>query len=84
MAIATATRDAVESINERLAPTIESLEETIREGRRAIKRGRRAAEDAVDAATVQIRRRPMRAVMIAAGAGAIVGGLAGIWLTRRR
>lgn len=84
MAIGTATRDAIDSINERLTPALESLEETIREGRRAINRGQRAAEDAVDAATAKIRRRPISAVMIAAGAGALVGGLAGIWLTRRR
>lgn len=84
MAIATATRDAVEAISERLTPALESIEETMREGRRAINRGQRAAEDAVDAATAKIRRRPMSAVMIAAGAGAIAGGLLGAWLSRRR
>jgi ElaB/YqjD/DUF883 family membrane-anchored ribosome-binding protein len=76
---------AVEAIQERVAPALDTLDETMRQGRRAFVRGQHAAEDAAAAATLIVRRRPLSALMIAAGAGALAGGLIGFvvgWLTR--
>ncbi|HEY5618501.1 MAG TPA: hypothetical protein VIK60_11190 [Vicinamibacterales bacterium] len=87
MAIATGATTAVEAIKERLTPALDTLDETVRQGRRVIVRGQHAAEDATAAAALRIRRRPLSAVMIAAGAGALAGGLIGLglgWLTRCR
>ena len=70
----------VEAIKERLAPALDTLDETIRQGRRAMVRGQHAAEDAAAAATLVVRRRPLSAVMVAAGAGALAGGLVGFGL----
>jgi ElaB/YqjD/DUF883 family membrane-anchored ribosome-binding protein len=87
MAIATGAATAAEAIKERLAPALDTLDETIRQGRRVITRRQHAAEDAADAAALKIRRRPLSAVMVAAGAGALAGGLIGCglgWLTRGR
>jgi ElaB/YqjD/DUF883 family membrane-anchored ribosome-binding protein len=65
----------VEAVKERLAPTLDKLDETVRHGRQVVVRGQQAAEDAAAAAALRIRRRPLSAVMIAAGAGALVGAL---------
>jgi ElaB/YqjD/DUF883 family membrane-anchored ribosome-binding protein len=65
----------VEAVKERLAPTLDKLDETVRQGRQVVVRGQHAAEDAAEATVLSIRRRPLRAVMIAAGAGALVGAL---------
>jgi ElaB/YqjD/DUF883 family membrane-anchored ribosome-binding protein len=72
--------DAVEAVKERLAPTLDKLDETIRQGRQVVVRGQHAAEDAAAATALRIRRRPLSAVMIAAGAGALVGALIGFGL----
>jgi ElaB/YqjD/DUF883 family membrane-anchored ribosome-binding protein len=74
MATGTAA-DAVEAVKERLAPTLDKLDETVRQGRQVVVRGQHAAEDAAEATVLSIRRRPLRAVMIAAGAGALVGAV---------
>lgn len=87
MAIATGTAAAADAIRERIVPALDTLDETMRQGRRAIVRGQHAAEDAGAAAALQIRRRPLSAVIIAAGAGAFAGclfGFASGWLTRGR
>ena len=87
MAIATGATTAVEAIKERLTPALDTLDGTVRQGLRVIVRGQHAAEDATAAAALRIRRRPLSAVMIAAGAGALAGGLIGLglgWLTRCR
>ena len=87
MAIASGAATAVDAIKERLAPALDTLDETMRQGRRVITRGQHAAEDAAEAAALKIRRRPLSAVMVAAGAGALAGGLIGLglgWLTRGR
>lgn len=87
MAIATGAATAADAIKERLAPALDTLDERMREGRRAFVRGQHAAEDAAAAATRVVRRRPLRAVMIAAGVGAFAGGAIGFvfgWLTRSR
>ena len=87
MAITTGAATAVGAIKERLAPALDTLDERMRHGRRAFVRGQQAAEDAAAAATRIVRRRPLRAVMIAAGVGALAGGVIGFgrdWLTRGR
>jgi ElaB/YqjD/DUF883 family membrane-anchored ribosome-binding protein len=87
MAIAGGAATAVETIKERLAPALDTLDETMRQGRRVIVRGQHAAEDAGAGAALIIRRQPLSAVMMAAGAGALAGGLIGFgvgWFTRRR
>jgi ElaB/YqjD/DUF883 family membrane-anchored ribosome-binding protein len=87
MAIATGTATAVDTMRERFAPALDTVEETIRQGRRALVRGQHAAEDAAAAATLVVRRRPLSAVMLAAGAGALAGGLIGFgigWFGRCR
>jgi ElaB/YqjD/DUF883 family membrane-anchored ribosome-binding protein len=86
MATGTAA-NAVEAVKERLAPTLDRLDETIRQGRQVVVRGQHAAEDAAAATALRIRRRPLSAVMIAAGVGALVGALVSFGLasvTRRR
>jgi ElaB/YqjD/DUF883 family membrane-anchored ribosome-binding protein len=65
----------VEAVKELLAPTLDKLDETTRQGRQVVLRGQHAAEDAAAAAALRIRRRPLSAVIIAAGAGALVGAL---------
>ena len=84
MAFPTGVTTAVEALKERSTPALDTLDETVRRGRRVIVRGQHAAEDAAAAAVLQIRRRPLSGVMIAAGAGALAGGLIGFglgWLT---
>jgi hypothetical protein len=87
MTIASEAAMRVEAITERLAPALDTFDETIRRGRRLIIRSRHAAEDVVTDATRRIRRQPLRAAMIAVGAGALAGGLIGFglgWLTCTR
>jgi ElaB/YqjD/DUF883 family membrane-anchored ribosome-binding protein len=87
MAIGAATVSAVEAAKERVSPALDKLDETIRQGRRVIVRGRHAAEDTAAAATLKIRRHPVSAVMIAAGAGIVLGAAVGFrfgWVTRGR
>jgi ElaB/YqjD/DUF883 family membrane-anchored ribosome-binding protein len=87
MATATGAANAVEAVKERLSPALDKLDETIRHGRRVMVHSQHAAEDAAAAAVLTIRRRPGRAVMIAAGVGALVGVLVGFglgWVARCR
>lgn len=87
MAIATGAATAVDVIKERWAPALDTLDERIRQGRRAVVRGRHAVEDAAAATTQIVRTRPLRAVMIAAGARVFTGGVLGFglgWLARNR
>ena len=87
MATGSGAADAVEAVKERLNPAFEKLDETLRQGRRLMVRGQHAAEDAAAAAVLKVRRRPVSAVMIAAGVGAFVGALVGFglgWVTRCR
>lgn len=79
MATGTAA-NALEAVKERLTPTLDKLDETMRQGRKVIVRGQHAAEDGAAAAALRIRRRPLSAVMIAAGVGAFVGALLGFGL----
>ena len=87
MTTATGAATAADAIKERLAPALDAFDERMRQGRRAFVRGQHAAEDAAAAATLMVKRRPLRAVMIAAAAGALAGSVIGFgfgWLTGTR
>lgn len=87
MATMTGTTAAKEAIKERLTPALETLEENVRDARRAIVHGRHAAEDFATGAVLQVRRRPLGALAVAAGVGALGGCMMGFafgWRTHRR
>jgi ElaB/YqjD/DUF883 family membrane-anchored ribosome-binding protein len=73
---------AVDAMKERLGPVLEKFEDNVREGRRVIVKAQHAAEDGVAAAALQVRRHPVSAVAIAAGAGALAGCLLGFAIGR--
>jgi ElaB/YqjD/DUF883 family membrane-anchored ribosome-binding protein len=77
MTIAAGATAAAEAIKERFVPGAETLEDNVRQARRAIVQGRYAAEDAVAAAALQVRRHPVTAIAVAAGAGALAGCMIG-------
>ena len=83
MATMTGTTAAKEAIKERLTPALETLKENVREARRAIVHGRRAAQDFVAGTALRVRWRPMTALALAAGAGALAGCLIGLALGGR-
>jgi ElaB/YqjD/DUF883 family membrane-anchored ribosome-binding protein len=70
----------VDVVKERLRPALDTLDDTMRQGRKAVVRGQRAAEDAAAATARRIRRQPLSAVMIAAGAGVLAGAVVGFGL----
>jgi ElaB/YqjD/DUF883 family membrane-anchored ribosome-binding protein len=75
-----------DAIKERLTPALnrlEAIEMNARKARRAAVRGRHAAEDAVADATLSVRRHPIGAVALAAGAGVVAGCVMGFVLGRR-
>jgi len=82
MAIATSAAVTMERIRERLTPTRDRFDQKMRRGRRILDRGQHAVEDAAAMTAVNIRRRPLTAVAIAAVAGAIVASLAVFGLGR--
>ena len=83
MATMTGTTAAKEAIKERLTPALETLEENVRDGRRAIVHGRYAAEDFLAATALRVRWRPLMALALAAGVGALGGCLIGFALGGR-
>ena len=83
MATMTGTTAAKEAIKECLSPALDTLEENVRDARRAIVHGRHAAEDVVAGAALQVRRRPLGALAIAVGVGALGGCMIGFALGRR-
>jgi ElaB/YqjD/DUF883 family membrane-anchored ribosome-binding protein len=80
--MATTIEDARTAVKDRLEPALESVERTVRDVRRAVRRGRYAAEDLAADAARQVRRRPLASLGWAALAGAIVGGVVGLILSR--
>lgn len=76
----TTIETAREAVSERLNPALESLEQNLRDARRAMAHGRRLAEDAVDGATLRIRRHPLSSTALAATAGIIAGCVMGFAL----
>jgi len=80
MATMTGTTAAKEAIKECLSPALDTLEENVRDARRAIVHGRHAAEDVVAGAALEVRRHPLSALAVAAGAGALAGCLVGFAL----
>ena len=84
--MATTATPTADAIRDRLTPAIDTLgtiEKNLRRARRAAAHGRYATEDAVAGATLGIRRRPLRTVALAAGAGALAGCLFGFAMSRR-
>lgn len=81
MAIAGGTMMA-EEVRERLTPALETLDETMRRGRGVIIGGQQAADDAIAGVALKIRKRPLSSVIIAAGAGALVGAVMAVTLGR--
>ena len=77
MATITGTSAAREAIKEHMSPALHALEDNVRQARRAIAEGRHAAEDFVAGSALQVRRHPIMAVAVAAGAGALAGCLIG-------
>lgn len=83
----TTATPVADAIKQRLAPaldTIETIEKNARRARRAVARGRYATADAVSGAALGVRRRPLRSLALAAGAGALAGCMMGFALGRRR
>jgi ElaB/YqjD/DUF883 family membrane-anchored ribosome-binding protein len=80
--MATMRTSAVQAIKD-LVPALATCEDNVREARRVIVNGRHAAEDFVAETALQVRRHPLRAIVFAAGAGALVGSLIGFALGRR-
>jgi hypothetical protein len=79
------TAAAKELLQDRFGPALEALENNVREARRAITTGRHALEDVVEgtALQLQVRRHPLRALAVTAGAGALAGCLIGFAIGRR-
>ncbi|MGE3401672.1 MAG: hypothetical protein AB7K63_03735 [Vicinamibacterales bacterium] len=63
----------VEALRDRVVPGIEAFEDAVRTGRHAFAEGKHFAEAASVKAQREIKRHPLRAVAIAAGAGALFG-----------
>ena len=82
MVTMTATTMAREAVKECLSPALERLEEGTRQARRAVVQGRRAAEDFIAETGLQVRRHPLMAIAMAAGAGALAGSVIGFALGR--
>lgn len=77
----TAARTAVtEAFKEKLGPVLDTVEEKARRARRAVAKGRYVAEDLAHGTTLQVRRRPLMAIAMATGAGALAGCLIGFAL----
>lgn len=78
----TTIEDARTAVKGCLEPALENVERTVRDVRRAVRRSRDAAEDFAADAARHVRRRPLASLGWAALAGAIVGGIVGLVLTR--
>jgi ElaB/YqjD/DUF883 family membrane-anchored ribosome-binding protein len=83
MAMMTGTTTVKEAIKDRLTPALETFKENKREATRAILHGRHAAEDFIAETALQVRRHPLHALAIVAGAGTLAGCLIGFALGRR-
>ena len=82
MSLLTETAAATASVKERLGTTLEQWEQNVQTGRRAIVRAQHAAEDGAAAVALQVRRRPLSALVVAVAAGALAGGLIGFAVAR--
>ena len=77
----TAARTAAkEAFEQKFGPALDTVEEKARQARRAIVKGRYVAEDLAHETTDQVRRRPLMAIAIATGAGALAGCVIGFAL----
>lgn len=80
MATMTEPAGTQETIRESVGPALEVIEGNVRQARRAVVASQHAAEDFADSATLQIRKHPLGAVAMAAGASAFVGCVIGFIL----
>ncbi len=60
----------------------DAFEDGINAARSAVKKGRRAAEDLVDDAEYQVKRRPLNALGVTFGIGLGLGAVIGVLLAR--
>jgi ElaB/YqjD/DUF883 family membrane-anchored ribosome-binding protein len=60
----------------------EAVKDELRAAKRAVKQGRRAAEDLVDDAEYQVKKRPFSAVGVSLGIGLALGAVIGVLLAR--
>ncbi|HVX38764.1 MAG TPA: hypothetical protein VHB25_04245 [Gemmatimonadaceae bacterium] len=70
----------VDRVREEMA---DAAERAMRQTKRAIRRGRHQVERGLDEARVRVRNEPGRALAIAFAAGAVVGALTLVSVTRR-
>lgn len=82
MSVVTETVKSASAATERLGEALHQLEDNVRRGRHAIVRARHATEDGTAALALQVRRHPIGAVAVAAGVGALAGGLIGVVVAR--
>jgi len=73
----TTMENAKTRVTDQLNAAAESMEHNVRQARRAVTRGQYAAEDLADATALEVRRRPLASVGLAAAAGAFLGCLVG-------
>lgn len=71
-----------ENVKQRLEAGFHNIEAGIAQGRRAVARGRDAAEDGLAAASLHIRRHPIRTVALVAAASALFGCVIGFAASR--
>jgi hypothetical protein len=76
----TTLESARQTIDERVGPTLATLQDNAREARRAIVRGQHAIQDAAADTALRIRRRPLTSVAAAGVAGALAGCVVGYFL----
>jgi ElaB/YqjD/DUF883 family membrane-anchored ribosome-binding protein len=66
---------ASERVAQGFTASKEAVAEALEDGRKLVKRTRRSAEDLLDEASHNIRRFPIRSVVIALGAGIVIGAV---------
>ena len=74
---------AKEILNGRFGPALDVLEDNVREAKRTIINGQHVVEDFVAATALRVRRHPLRALAVTAGAGVLAGCLIGFAIGRR-
>lgn len=82
MSVVTEARAFGDDVKERFGPTFEEIGRGVSRARRVIGEGRIAVEESAAMTRAQIRRHPLLAVAAAAGAGALVGCMAGFAWSR--
>ena len=79
----TTIESAREYVAERVNPAVESVKGNVRDARRAMTHGQHAVEDFAASTALQVRRRPLAAVALAALSGVLTGCMFGFVLGYR-